>query len=65
MKGRLFLNADHHHVRLDIWGPDGAGMSIQLNEKFKTPELALQMAQTIAKRLGLRKQGSGWQRRIK
>jgi hypothetical protein len=65
MKGRVFLNVDCQVVQLAICEADGKGVSIMLREKFATNDLANQMARTVARRLGLRKQGSGWQRRIR
>lgn len=65
-KGRLFLNYDGQLVVLSVLPPTGTtGVPVHLREKFASPEVAKNVAGTLAKRLKLRKRGSGWMRSMK
>jgi len=66
MKGKITLNYDSRDVFLDVQPPDDEkGMTLQLRTRYKTPEIAAAMAEIMARRMGLRKRGSGWHRRTR
>lgn len=68
MRGAITLNYDGRFVVLDIEPPDAdsdGAMNLKLQTQYKTPEIAQAMAAIMARRMGLRKRGSGWHKRVR
>jgi hypothetical protein len=61
----MFLNCDGRDVVLSVSPQDGRGSYLHLRERYATPVLAARMADVLAKRLGLRRRGSGWMRVVR
>jgi hypothetical protein len=65
MAAKMFLNLDTRStVILSVHG-EGKAVPLHLREKFATPELAEIAFRALARRLNLRKRGSGYMRVVK